>query len=301
MRREGAHPSADACAAPGALSVEHGWALPRIRPVVDLAGRILRTVRVRGVIGASGHYASRARDAARDLLSISQRAANRRWLRGLERCDRAFDGAYGVDTGGVIIPGRLVAGAPGAVSAESRHFAVSYIASDPEEYRRTMTGGGALKIDPREFVFIDFGSGKGRAVLLACQEPYRRVIGVEFSPMLHEVALRNIRAFRESGGIVRCGGVDLVCADAAEFALPQEPLACFLYNPFRGRILERVIGNIAASFARRPRPVYIFYSHPVEECQLERRPVFEKVAGGDLFAVYRCRQGHARGSRAAPL
>ena len=35
----------------------------------------------------------------------------------------------------------------------------------------------ALKIDFREFTFIDLGSGKGRVLLMAADYPFRRIVG----------------------------------------------------------------------------------------------------------------------------
>ncbi|HSS98535.1 MAG TPA: hypothetical protein VLK33_15975, partial [Terriglobales bacterium] len=46
----------------------------------------------------------------------------------------------------------------------------------------------SLKIDFREFTFIDLGSGKGRTLLMASDYPFRRIIGVELFPALHAVA-----------------------------------------------------------------------------------------------------------------
>src|SRR5579885_628231 len=44
---------------------------------------------------------------------------------------------------------------------------------------------GALAIDFRQFTFVDSGSGKGRALLMAADYPFQRVIGVEVHPRLH--------------------------------------------------------------------------------------------------------------------
>lgn len=41
-------------------------------------------------------------------------------------------------------------------------------------------------------VFLDYGSGKGRALIMAAQYPFRRILGVEFSPQLSLIASQNI-------------------------------------------------------------------------------------------------------------
>src|SRR5512144_325679 len=43
--------------------------------------------------------------------------------------------------------------------------------------------------------FLDIGSGKGRAVLLAIGYPFRRVTGVELAPELHAIAQDNLRRY----------------------------------------------------------------------------------------------------------
>lgn len=47
-----------------------------------------------------------------------------------------------------------------------------------------------------ELTFVDLGAGKGRAMLLASELPFRRIVGVEFSPELCDVARRNLRTNR---------------------------------------------------------------------------------------------------------
>ena len=234
--------------------------------------RARELVRERGVVGATFRIAGRFLEQGAAFAP-----AERRWRRDVRRCDREFDERYGVDTGGVMEPGRL------GVDSPSRRYAVACIASRPEEFRRTIE---AVPIDHADFTFVDYGAGKGRAVLLASADPFRRVVGVEFSPALHAVAQRNVAAWR---GERRCGAVELVCADAAEWEPPEEPLACYFYNPFLAPMMERVLAKLRESLRRCPRPLYLFYCNPVEERVMAREAWLERVARGDLFAVYRAR------------
>ena len=50
-----------------------------------------------------------------------------------------------------------------------------------------------------EVSFIDVGAGMGRAVLLAAELPFRRVVGVELNPTLARIARKNLTAWRASG------------------------------------------------------------------------------------------------------
>jgi hypothetical protein len=81
--------------------------------------------------------------------------------------------------------------------------------------------------DLERFVFVDFGSGLGKVLLLASVYPFRSVIGVEFSPELHRLACENIR--RYASGTQQCNKLFSVCQDAAEFRLPPEPFRAVTY------------------------------------------------------------------------
>lgn len=128
----------------------------------------------------------------------------------------------------------------------------AYVATDYEVFIAAMK---RIAVRPGEDVFVDFGSGKGRAVMLAAELPFRRVIGVEFSPQLHEVALRNLRAARG----LKCRDVELVLADASLWQIPHDANVLFFFNPFEGEVLAKVFENIRRSLADAPRAITIIY------------------------------------------
>src|SRR5208282_3142443 len=53
-----------------------------------------------------------------------------------------------------------------------------------------------LHSDFHDFVFLDLGSGKGRTLLMASDYPFRRIVGVELLPALHQAAQDNLRQYR---------------------------------------------------------------------------------------------------------
>ncbi len=150
-------------------------------------------------------------------------AALRDWrsLRRGSAIDAAFDREHGVDTAGIIpldaldVTGRWV-------SHGNR-----YEATTPTLFRRALDG---LQVDLSRFTFVDIGAGKGRALLLASEYPFRRIIGVEFSPELVAVARGNVARWLEEERT--CREITLVCSDATEYELPREPLVLYFYNPF---------------------------------------------------------------------
>lgn len=112
------------------------------------------------------------------------------------------------------------------------------------------------EIQPTD-VFVDFGSGKGRVLYQAAQYPFARVIGVEVSETLSEVARRNLERSRDR---FACKSVDVVTADVAEFEIPDDTTYAYLYYPFIGDTFRRVIAKIVSSLDRNPRRLTIIYA-----------------------------------------
>lgn len=180
--------------------------------------------------------------------------ARRRARAQLKARDREFDLKWGVDTVGQYVPDQTdVVGAnwlQGTRYEGVRSESMEQVLSE-------------LSIDFRQFTFIDFGSGKGRAVLTASQFPFKKVIGVEYSKQLTNIAQKNVEIFPASQK--RCRAVELACADATEFPLPSGPLVLFFNNPFGKAIMSQVEENVRASLERDSRQIivlYLFAVHP---------------------------------------
>jgi len=129
--------------------------------------------------------------------------------------------------------------------------------------------------------FVDVGSGMGRVVLLAARRPFKTVVGVEVSGALHEIARENVARFERDE--LRCRDVRLVRKDAAEYKFPRGKLALYLYNPFRGPVLETVLEHVLAQ----PREVTLLYHTPAERDVVERTRAFELLEDFGFAAVYR--------------
>ncbi len=202
-----------------------------------------------------------------------------------------FDARYRTDTDGEI-PVELL-GHPPAIAAQ----AVSYEPTDPAAFRVML---GELAIDRARYAFVDLGSGKGRAVLLAAAAGFGRAIGVEASPLLHAVACRNVRAWARAGGDAR--RVELRCGDAAEAELPEQPCVVYLFNPFRERTFARVVSNLRQTLQQRPRDLWVVYYNPQLAYMLQSSLFLARVRVGRGFqqgdyAIWRARAGDAADKR----
>jgi tRNA1(Val) A37 N6-methylase TrmN6 len=111
-------------------------------------------------------------------------------------------------------------------------------------------------------VFIDIGSGMGRALVVAATYPFQRVIGVELSDELSDISRQNIDRVSTR---LRCKDITVVTADATEYEIPDDATVMFMHNPFQGAIFEAVTKNILNSYDRKPRNLRIVYVNPIEE------------------------------------
>src|SRR5438309_12076494 len=64
----------------------------------------------------------------------------------------------------------------------------------PTDYRGFQRILNALRVRPGKDVFLDFGSGMGRAIIMAAKYPFRKIYGVEVAPQLNEIARQNVRS-----------------------------------------------------------------------------------------------------------
>jgi len=115
---------------------------------------------------------------------------------------------------------------------------------------------------PAKDTFLDYGCGKGRAVVLAAMLPFARVIGIELSEVLAAVAEEQVRKTIKK---LKCSRVEIVCADARSYLIPSEVTIIFLFNSFRGDVLRDVLRRIHESLLSSPRRCRLVYMIPKDQ------------------------------------
>jgi SAM-dependent methyltransferase len=175
--------------------------------------------------------------------------------------ENPFDVKYGTDTGGLISGEELSSGRWNDLW-NTAYYGISASGFDPIFE--------ALNLDWQRFTFVDLGSGKGRALLLASRFPFRRIIGVEIAPDLSAVAEANIERF--SAPWQTCHEIEARTGDAAEFIYPAGPLVLYFNQPFLAPVVKRCLKNLSRSLAAEPREVYVVYVNPIFERLMERVP-----------------------------
>lgn len=159
-------------------------------------------------------------------------------------------------------------------------FHSPYQPTDPLLFHEMLS---AVKIDFREFTFIDLGSGKGRVLLMAADYPFRRIVGIELSTELHSVAQNNLRQYKSNSQ--KCFALETFCSDARTFTFPAEPTVLYLFNPLPEEGLSQVMADLGRSLREKPRPLYVIYHNPLLEHVLASTGL-RKLNGTSQYCVY---------------
>ena len=209
----------------------------------SLRGVILRPLAQRGGIRGLLRYCS----------TLGAREIVRRTIRVLRKSicvtvDRLYDRRHLVDTCGRISAKNL------PVDNVNRRYGNEY-APAPQKSLRFMLD--AVPVNFREYTFVDYGSGKGRTLLIAAEQPFRQVIGVEYSEYLAQIADKNISRYRN--GVLQCKSIEALFVDATQFEPPPGSCLFSFFSPFFGEVLRRVLKRIEESYTHDPRPMVIVY------------------------------------------
>ena len=223
--------------------------------------------------------------AYRNLIYFAKLPFEPRIVRA-QRFDHDFDRRYGTDTTSYVPIGALT------VPPENEDHAREYAPSDTSTFQTILA---RLSIDHSQFVYIDFGSGKGRTLFLASDWPFKRIIGVEFAEEMHLIALKNISKYKSPAQ--KCAQIESVCADATHFPLPDSPIVCFFNNPFDDVVFKKWLLNFRRWSDTNAHDVYVVYVNCFHRRVFDGSPHWHLLADGgstdtgDGFVVYRYVRG----------
>jgi SAM-dependent methyltransferase len=167
-----------------------------------------------------------------------------------------FDLKYGTDTGGYV-PGESLSTGSSADLYNTAYYGIS-----PSTLTQAIA---TVPIDCSQYTFVDLGCGKGRALLIAAQQRFLKVVGVELSPALAETAQVNTRTHST---------IDVRIGDAATFLYPAGPLVVFFYHPFLAPLLRKVLANLVRQASGRE--IYILCANGRYPGVFQRFPTLQK-------------------------
>lgn len=189
-----------------------------------------------------------------------------------------FDTAYGVDTSGLIPQRDLLIGHP-----NDEHI-TAYYGVAPSILDTLIDLWQLLKPAPlyplERYTFVDFGAGKGRAMLAASLQPFKAVIGVEMNPALADIAEANLEAFSQHAAPLAPARV--VQQDALEFDLPKGPVLAFMFHPFEAPVLRRLLRRVEHAFHDRPDQFDLLYVNSEHAPVLDHNPAFQQLFFGKV-------------------
>lgn len=183
--------------------------------------------------------------------------------RGWERI-HPFDRSQGTDTSGFVSAAEL------PQDQAARAHAICYAGSQPSLLRQALAELPAVDSS----TFVDLGCGKGRALLVASEFPFRDILGVELSAPLARIAVRN--ALLIARRFPQRTAISVAVADASDFPLPAGDLVLFLYHPFGAELVARVVARLEAALCTERRSVYVIYYNPVAGHCFDASPLLRR-------------------------
>lgn len=158
-----------------------------------------------------------------------------------------------------------------------------YLPTRPATIRRVLRDMRIAEYNDTEFV--DFGSGKGRVMLLAAEYPFKKIIGVEAARSLHETAQANL----QSGARFRrlCAEVECLNVDALDYEFPDANLVLYFFNPFGEEILRPLLLKLRCSIAQNGRAAVIVMVRSEFDWVIESLPDFRLVDRSRVRSLYR--------------
>jgi 16S rRNA G966 N2-methylase RsmD len=156
------------------------------------------------------------------------------------------------------------------IDSPNKQYGVYYEGTNAYIFQKMISH---VKLDPSQTTFVDFGSGKGKAMFMAAERGFRKVIGVEFSIELVETCRKNLEIFKAKSRSKT--EFEILHMDASEYAIPADANLLFFSNPFNEELTGKVIGNIISSYDRSPRETWVVHLYPQGNMAFVRHPRFE--------------------------
>jgi SAM-dependent methyltransferase len=107
--------------------------------------------------------------------------------------------------------------------------------------------------------FLDFGCGKGRAMIVAASYGFEQITGIDFSKEFCEEAEATLQDYSEKNSSAHFTVVNI---DAYYFDIPDDITTFFFFNPFDEFIMKEVVSNMMKSVHRNSRTIRVLYANP---------------------------------------
>jgi predicted RNA methylase len=109
---------------------------------------------------------------------------------------------------------------------------------------------------------VDFGCGKGRAMVVAAHYGFSDITGIDFAKAICNVAEQNIKKVKSLYPTVK---FNIICDDVVNYKVENNTNFFFFFNPFDEVVMLKVVKNILSSLKEKSRKIYIIYVNPVHK------------------------------------
>ncbi len=182
------------------------------------------------------------------LYSIKHRGFTNTCSMGLKEWQKERE--LGIRTFGAHAPDEL------SIEADSKMGGHLYQPTSSVIFERAMN---TLPFNFQDKTFLDIGSGKGRALILAAEAGFKKVIGVEYAHELNDIAYTNIEKVKD-----RFPSTEFILeeGDALAFDIPEEVDVIYLFNPFDEEAVRGLMQKVKPAFDRQ-KALHLLYVHPI--------------------------------------
>ncbi|HAV12772.1 MAG TPA: hypothetical protein DCX06_04645 [Opitutae bacterium] len=223
-------------------------------------------------VGLKGFYDRLARKGVRGVFAyVAPSNLEATWRRlgyylsltSSTTVNRWWDWLHGVETCSGVATNEL------SGSDEALKFAVFYAPSAASALRFMLE---CIRVPYENFEFVDYGSGKGKILLIAGEYPFKKITGVEFDRALHDRAVQNLKDYKwRSSRPRKCPVIESVHLDAKDYRLPEGSSFLIFYSPFCSDLLCEVLEGIRLDLKTNPRDTVIcFFDDAVEVSQVPK-------------------------------
>jgi len=95
--------------------------------------------------------------------------------------------------------------------------------------------------------------------MLASAYGFRHIVGIEYSPGLHDIAVENLKNYTSPSQ--QCTSFEPILGDALAYDLPPGRLVCLIFNSLDPETMSQVLRRFGEAAGARPEPVFILYAN----------------------------------------
>ncbi len=222
-----------------------------------------------GALGLIGSIKLAQKNLAQWLIKIHPEVRRR------QKKEKAFDIENSVDTSSNVIVDDL------DVEKEISKHCVHYEPTRVWLFEEIFAN---ISVDYKEYTMIDVGSGKGRVLILASKFPFKQIIGVEISKILHKIAIKNIEIHSNKSKISK--KIILICKNIDQYDIPNDNVLLFLYNPFDAFFMKNILNNLKKHHETTGKKIILIYVNPVHSETIEIYNFLKQVKCNQRYIIY---------------